>query len=434
MNLIICALNSVWQAYESDDEEECALSSKWKFQRNSRLWSRIEADLLPHLISQPDASFNGTLCSTSSHDSVLDDTVHRPPTVRALNGMQAADSRTNVTNQMCSSTSSPENHDRKSDAVMQDSSIRNSEVSNATKLKRPNLFLSPLTIDLTTSEETLSKEASDHLNNNSDDVFCFDSSLPSGAKNEQFPVLSRHLSDFESGAVSPGSLSPSLRRAASDKFRGALSMLRKVEGLKIRKTSRKPGKGELTKMDIGSPVLIESPEILLKMDSLHCTDISPVTDKTKDLRIPHDELSAPKTLSNSSNIPQISEDKLIRHLHIGNDVCKGTDMGTDNPSFADDCQTPSMKEMHRHRSLVKSDTKHPEGAREIVAELLKGLSVDMPTSGNSQPRASVYDNVGCSSELTSTLQKELDMLLKELYKDISSLDYSMSKVEMGLRG
>lgn len=428
-------MNSVWQAYESDDEEECALSSKWKFQRNSRLWSRIEADLLPHLISQPDASFNGTLCSTSSHDSALDDTVHRPPTVRALNGMLAADSRTNVTNQMCSSTSSPENHDRKSDAVTQDLSVRNStEISNATKLKRPNLFLSPLMIDLATSEETLSKEASDQLNNNSDDVFFFDSSLPSGAKNEGIPGLSRHLSDIEGGAVSPGSLSPSLRRAASDKFRGALSMLRKVEGLKIRKTSRKAGKGELTKMDIGSPVLIESPEILLKMDSLHCTDISPVTDKTKDLRIPHDELSAPKTLSNSSNIPQISEDKLVRHLQIGSDVCKGTDMGTDNPSFADDCQTSSTEGIHRHRSLVKSDSKHPEGAREIVAELLKGLSVDMPTSGNSQPRASVYDNVGCSSELTSTLQKELDMLLKELYKDISSLDYSMSKVEMGVRG
>ena len=356
--------------------------------------------------------------------------------------MIAADSRTDVADQTCSSASSPENYNQISDAFTKDSSIRNSSiVSNATRLKRPNLFLSPLAIDLgTSSEEILSKEASDHLNNNGDEVFLFNSSRPSSAKNDGFPVLSRHLSNIEGGAVSPGSLSPSLRRAASDKFRGALSMLRKVEeGLKMRKSSRKAGKGELTKMDIGSPVLIESPEILLKMDSLHCTDISPVNDRTKELVIPHEELPASKTLPNSSNIPQVYEEKrLVRCLHIGNDVCRGRDVcrirdvGTDNPSFVQDCQTSSTEELCSHRSSVESDVKHPEEARDVVAELLKGLSVEMPT--RSQPRISVYDNVGCSSELTSAMQKELDVLLKALYQDISSLDYSMSKVDASLRG
>lgn len=54
---------------ESDEEDQCALSDKWKYQRSSRRWSRKDLDI------QPIETQNGkpVLRSSSSHDSLLGD-------------------------------------------------------------------------------------------------------------------------------------------------------------------------------------------------------------------------------------------------------------------------------------------------------------------------------------------------------------------------
>ncbi|KAK3599497.1 hypothetical protein CHS0354_006631 [Potamilus streckersoni] len=56
------------EAEESDDDEQCALSDKWKYQRSSRRWSRKD-------LHSPTSEENGRslLKSTSSHDSLLAD-------------------------------------------------------------------------------------------------------------------------------------------------------------------------------------------------------------------------------------------------------------------------------------------------------------------------------------------------------------------------
>ena len=59
----------LWQCEDSEDEDECALSDKWKYQRSSRRWSRkdLNSPLIENANSQP------ALKSASSHDSLLAD-------------------------------------------------------------------------------------------------------------------------------------------------------------------------------------------------------------------------------------------------------------------------------------------------------------------------------------------------------------------------
>lgn len=61
--------NLHFQSEESDEEDQCALSDKWKYQRSSRRWSRKDLDC-PFTEKQ---NGQAVLKSASSHDSLLAD-------------------------------------------------------------------------------------------------------------------------------------------------------------------------------------------------------------------------------------------------------------------------------------------------------------------------------------------------------------------------
>lgn len=420
------------QIYESDDEEECALSNKWTFQRNSCLWSRNAADLVLCHSNQPDScqtSINDRLHSTSSRDSVFDSVVETPLPLSSSSGILSPCGDDDVT----TVTGTQVVPDTPSDAAIVNqnlSLIGNAEISENSKSKRPNLFLSPFSSSTDDQSQLVSKDESIQVGRNKDDVF------------------------HKTHSHNPSSSSLDLQRIASDKFWRVISIFRRMEGLKVKKSSRKPSRNELTKKDIGSPVLIESPEILMKIDSLHCTDISPssenvnsfcptaisVQDSADQTTLPVDaDVQFLQTRSSlSRNIPQIIE----RHLQSNSDtpqlktqLIKDGSQGNSSNNvkiFSDTSRPFSALEISKHNQSLDDQSKDPEDAAEVISELLHGVNLEASASKNNGIRISVYDNV--SSEIFSVLQSELDDLLGELYRNIDSLNYSMSKVAVNQRG
>ncbi|NXR39543.1 RHG07 protein, partial [Zosterops hypoxanthus] len=63
------------QNEDSEEEDQCAISSRWAFQRDSKRWSRVgSADVL----SQGSEALSCTMCPVSSHESILTDLSTNP--------------------------------------------------------------------------------------------------------------------------------------------------------------------------------------------------------------------------------------------------------------------------------------------------------------------------------------------------------------------
>lgn len=440
------------QSYDSDDEEECALSNKWTFQRNSRLWSRNEANLIqatPHLSIQPDLPVNGRLRSTSSRESVFGDVLETLSLVSAPSCAVLPSGGENGTAAgVCS--------DVWNDPVVLNRGFSRSgaaEISKATKLKRPNLFLTPLSSGMDKQDGIISKKVDERLqlNKNKGDVFHSTNNLKLLVNTipKSDPVQSRNLSDSETILCGPGSTSGYQQKVSIEKVRGPLGIFRRMEGLTTRKSARKLSKSDLTKNDIGTSVLVESPEILMKIGSLQCMDIDPASENAKrcgqstivgvqnsDIqRTPSEDrkILPGAPLLHPLNIPRMAEKQLKcngdtpqQTLQQNRDVCEDRNSLSDSRSrCTEGVESPSASEV--------SSSKDLEDTIDIISELLHTVNLEMSTAKkNSRKRISIYDNV--SSEVCSVLQNELDALLGELYKNIDSLDYSMSKVTSNQRG
>lgn len=379
--------------------------------------------------NQPDScqtSTNDRLHSTSSRDSVFGSVVETPLPLSASSGILAQCGEDDVTTVTQVVPDTPDD----AAIVNQDFSLIGTvEISENSKSKRPNLFLSPLSSSTDDQLQLISKEESIQLGRSKDDVF------------------------HKTHSHNPSSSSLDLQRIASDKFWRVISIFRRMEGLKVKKSSRKPSRSELTKKDIGSPVLIESPEILMKIDSLHCTDISPFAENMnnsfrpsaqdsanqKALPVDADAQCLPTRPSLSRNIPQI----VGRHLQSSGDKSQlktqlikdgSQENSPNNVQMFSDISRPSSSasEISRHNQSLDGLSKDTEDAVEIISELLHGVNLEASASKNNGLRISIYDNV--SSEIFSVLQNELDDLLGELYRNIDSLNYSMSKVAVSQRG
>ncbi|ELT92701.1 hypothetical protein CAPTEDRAFT_219638 [Capitella teleta] len=248
---------------DSDEDDQCALSDKWRFQRNSQRWSR--KDLIP-------ASSKTRLQSSSSRDSVITDN----------EGSVSGDSPV---------------------TLRQKSSVG---------------------IDLNFSEIPQSK-----------------------AKMSS----SGHISD-------------------SDTSVGARNFLKRMESFKSRKT-RSPK--DLSRIQIGQPVLVDTPETQQRIDQLGCIDLTPQL----------------------SRKPVENLQKQVREMEL--------------------------------QSIAKRSCDHDHFG--VSSDHAPGSFPKVLTNGNSvkEQRVSLYDNLSDAEVDLSTVdpQEELDRILQELYQNISGLDATL---------
>lgn len=372
------------QLDESDDEDQCALSDKWKYQRSSRQWSRKE--LCP-LLSEDG---HLTVRSTSSHDSLLTD--------------QNSSSETG------------------------DSPVLDSKMHHNGHLK-----------------ENYNNQKS------SNDV-----------------------------GQTTFTLSPRLRRAASERLKGAKNFIKRMESLKTRRTRRG---GPRTIVEISGPVITDKEDMQQKIQHLNCKDLSPSDPPS---RLFGDDPSSDSNLSPILNTTSPWSDTSMEYH-------------TANNSFFDSLQnnssayvTPSSKISgisSMENSLVSNDSaisnnekdsswKSDSNSHEASDSFLltdykpgtfprmlpngyiqvgQGHKVNYRTGsfsmgkenspnvnsrmrlqrcGSHDPRldthrVSVYDNVLPEEDL-STAQKELDMILFQLFEDINGLNKAIYGEEAGL--
>ena len=435
------------QADESDEEDQCALSDKWRFQRSSRRWSRRELDdLLQPGDQTHDASDKMGIRSCSSHDSVLTD-------------------------------------NEESLSQLEDSPLLRSKSVHVHRQHHGYMPDSPSSEEVHMSPISLQ--------------------TPSSAGSQK--------SDRRS--TSP--LSPSLRRTASERFRGAKIFLKRIESFKSSKKYKK-GKnqplstssntGSVNKVEISGPVVMDSTSLQERMDKMGCVDISP-TEETSPLL---EGVTRRQRSAESSHSPRTSSDRTPDSSSAGlSPMSKRNgriflDSSSSYPSASStlsDCQSQSedpLQILDHH--LTPPPTVYPGGHRRNhsssdIMDMQAGGGVDQKQgsfpmivsngyiemgNGNqinyrtgsfnlgsesedyrdnfvkrkgskavpsgsperwpeaqSRPikdvslenRLSIYDNVPVSD--VSDPQHELDMILHDLFKNINGLSQSLGQSVLG---
>ncbi|XP_056009858.1 rho GTPase-activating protein 7-like isoform X3 [Ostrea edulis] len=379
---------------ESDDEDQCALSDKWKYQHNIRRWSRKDLSS-PSSDGQP---MSPTVKSSSSNDSLLTD--------------QNSSSETG------------------------DSPILDSKMHHEKSVASDDYF----------GVKTLAPQ--DHLN------------------------------------PSTRALSPRLRRAASERIKGAKNFLKRMESFKSRKTRRIPRNGNV---EISGPVVMDTDGMQAKIKHLNCKELSPSSEvppsiPTEDKIVPTEPWSDSATNYNSDT--SVSPQTSVSLQEISN---PSSALNSTLKSLQDTSQSstelhtskknsPSMLSGHTHlrkpnlawknisdSELFSSDTSpsvsfklpddhkpgtfpkvlstgyvQPERGHDINSRtgsislgserkdetVISGASIKRRGSAGPRldsHRVSVYDNVEPEEDLESA-QEELDLILSKVFEDINVLN------------
>ena len=310
------------QTDDSDEEEQCALSDKWKYQRSSRRWSRKDLDNGTLLGKDISNGFHGNqssrhgIRSSSSHDSVITDI---------------------------------------------DDSLSPNEESPVFKSKTSHDD-TPFSIQIMPHPST----------------------------------GSGHISDSDNSQASSGTspMSPSLRRSASERFKGASkSFLNRMQSLKTKKGKTKQQKFPANKaLEISGPTVVSVEEMRVRMDRLGCVDISP-----------------------SSEQAQTLLDSLNSHA-----VLTSSDSGTSGHN------APLHQQHQRSHSITSPNTPNTDP---VIRRHTRSRSWREGSPGTGENRLSVYDNVAAGVEKDP--QIELDLILKDLYENISGLNKTLGEEDSG---
>jgi len=197
--------------------------------------------------------------------------------------------------------------------------------------------------------------------------------------------------DSDRSSLGGDGASPGPRRAApGDRLRGACrSVLRKVENKMKRRGSSSPTSTSAatvpssSPLEIGSPTVVDEVAMRARMDALRCVDLA--SRRTAGTDRGPQQRSAPATPTSERYSPG-----------LGSEVSAPSGDG-----FGEQCQ--SLQRRRRQRSLDSA-------------------------------RVSVYDNVVTSPTVTSIVdvndpQRQLDVILSALYRDIGMLSTSLAVVD-----
>lgn len=389
---------------ESDDEDQCALSDKWKYQHNIRRWSRKDLGS-PSSDGQP---LSPTVKSSSSNDSLLTD--------------QNSSSETG------------------------DSPVLDSKMHHEKGVA-------------------------------SDDYFGAKTSIPQD-----------HLNP------STIALSPRLRRAASERIKGAKNFLKRLESFKSQKTRRIPRNNG--NVEISGPVIMDTDGMQAKIKHLNCKELSPSSEYPPSLptaEVVEDNKSVPTaepwsdSATNYASEPSVPQKSLVSVQEITdsnsalNSALKAleeTSQSSLSSSIHSSVKAPSNSPLSGHTHLRKPNLawKNTSNSELFPADNSPSVSFKLPDDhkpgtfpkvlstgymevegghgvnartgsfslgsdrkddaaisaasvkrrGSAGPRLdsnrmSVYDNVEPEEDLESA-QHELDMILSKVFEDINVLN------------
>ncbi len=429
------------QGEESDEEEQCALSDRWQFQQNIRRWSRKDLEASTSAGSEDETTLDKTgLRSCSSRDSVLTDEEHSnvgegsPVLCSPIVHRSASQGDSTPS----SPPGSPQVFPRSGIRMGVPSSYNNMPSSAPTspvasprggatsRLVPSNGDSAPLTQD---SDETDQKEHS-----------------------FEFPW------------------SPRLRRAASERFKGAKNFLKRMESFKSKKSIKRT-KMPPSKLEIGQPVVTDAVGMRQTMDRLGCVDISPTADWSPKLDSTRKQsetsssfpdnlcVSSYDTASSSQSAQHLHRDSTTESYHSAGTHCSDSEESWRSGTHL---SPPLGHKKNRSSSdivdgIYPLDSEHKPGS---FPKYLPGGFVDMGHGnqvnirtgsvsqsfrqatlstaprgvtqevkyrnlGNrrqqlqSEPenRLSIYDNVPA----TGDPQKELDLILDDLFQNIQNM-------------
>ncbi|OWF48936.1 uncharacterized protein LOC110452430 isoform X2 [Mizuhopecten yessoensis] len=375
---------------DSDDEDQCALSDKWKYQYNIRRWSRKD-------FNSPTSEDQNTLVkSSSSNDSLLTD--------------QNSNSETD-------------------NSPVLDTKVHHNKGQ--------------------TNDDYFGVKTSTPINNNKD-------------------------------SMSTSVTSPSLRRAASERIKGAKNFLKRVESLKNNRKTKRIGNKNGSAVEISEPVIMDSANMQEKIRHLNCKDLSPSSengpnspesgldrdtaivysgdvtptspepwsDETTNYKVPNVTAKSPsgsmslqelsdiesvlQTTSSFSTSSTDSDEPLlgssprkhfsVRRNHSENNLTEGNNYELP-PS------RPGRFPKELSTSYSGHGVKHRAGSCNLDSDKLSSSDSCTPLvrrRGSADPRlaghrTSYYDNVKEEEDLQST-QKELDLILHRLFQDINGLN------------
>lgn len=382
----------VFQSEDSDEEDPCALSDKWKYQRSSRRWSRKDLDC-PVVENK---NGQAVLKSASSHDSLL--------------------------------------ADQNSSSETGDSPVLDSKM----------------------------------LHTNEDMVF-------------------KTVPTYDANGNATMGISPNvIRRAASDRMKGAKSFLKRMESLKG-KRSRK----NKTITEISGPVVTNNADMQAKIKHLNCRDISSKQDTTASISNENPQVvngepenslistnSTPELITsprrealtvvtspgnrenssalNNTNSSAVNSDISNVTLDTSADVSQlstngalSFDMSTlSRQSNSSDTTNSSQETLFipgEYRpgkfptllddSLFASDsnvrTRSFSYADDNIPQEKKHSRRGSHDPRKQLNRISIYDNVPIEEDL-ATAQEELDIILSELFQNINGLNKAINGENAGM--
>ena len=489
----------VFQADESDEEDQCALSDKWRFQRSSRRWSRKDLDLdLPTSTTTGDDSLEKAgIRSSSSRDSVLTDNEEsisqRDDSSPVLFSRHRIASLGATPSHVPASPSDEHRHFLPMSAITHQHKGQNGEARQH------------------------------HHNNNHLAYEPHSSGVGAGGAGSRQPHES---------PLSPGSI----RRAASERIKGAKNnFLKRMESFKQKKSAQ-PKKARLPpsppgeKPQISAPVAVNSDSDSFKerLDTLGCVDVSPSNDSSPSFNIdrlqpqpsrtgPSDSLeldssfegadispslfkrggrvfldesnssledpkhksaglppsgpkrpsipgpstysagaaaaelpacfsqfglptnhSSPRTLRSNSDLPDLhnytpgSFPKLVANGYI--ETSSGSQINYRTGSFNLGSESHSYRDTFQKRNGSSGSSKSVGGAAgRASSEEPNSRTGIQASSFTADHRLSVYDNVPVV-EASADPQRELDIILSDLFKNINDLTLRSKDIEVELEG
>ena len=242
--------------------------------------------------------------------------------------------------------------------------------------------------------------------------------------------------------------SPRLRRAASDRFKGATkNFFRRLESIKDKKSRPRLPAG---KVDISGPVLIDSPDIQETIERMGCVDISPSSDLAKHKNL---SLVSPPESPQNTTIQKLLSNNLIEPEPCNNfpslntsdvDQCFTLDAEYKPGSFPKLINNGAISNGTQHHSslhftpMCYPQTKRTDCDRSVKlhewhecdsyinnqsGDSLKMHSVSQYNHLKDQ-RLSVYDNVSMSD--IPEPQSELDLVLNDLLASIGGLTQNLN--------